>query len=315
MKASLKFREDQKPLFRAKVPLTILGLPFQSALAAGDSKELTLSLSTLFPSGPSLAVAYRPNDSWNPFSLLLKTGAGPFASPIASSVLFTAQLNLIAGGNPSFMLHFHPRLGDFSLKKSHSSIFLKSAAAAVAPDDGSPDLGDVPAINGAFPGFSMDSPAASAVSGFLSGMEVAASTAVPVRSHAAVRFRWGLRVPAEAKDGVSFRKAPFLVLNKIGIEHVDGGDSKEVKADIDKSSGLGDNGEACFCVKRQFEVLEMENGMLKKAIDDLRKQMKSFSNSGDRRFKDKKTAEFGGLDGPAAEEAAGEELRKALSGA
>uniref|UniRef100_A0A2P2PXG3 Uncharacterized protein n=1 Tax=Rhizophora mucronata TaxID=61149 RepID=A0A2P2PXG3_RHIMU len=61
MKASLKFREDQKPLFRAKAPLSIFGLPFQSGIVAGESKELTLNLATFFESGPSIKIAYRPN--------------------------------------------------------------------------------------------------------------------------------------------------------------------------------------------------------------------------------------------------------------
>ncbi|KAL0014291.1 hypothetical protein SO802_001360 [Lithocarpus litseifolius] len=68
MKASLKFHEDQKPLLRAKVPLSILGLPFQSGVIAGESKELTLNLGTFSESGPSIKIAYHPNDTWNPFS-------------------------------------------------------------------------------------------------------------------------------------------------------------------------------------------------------------------------------------------------------
>lgn len=72
MKALMKFREEQKPLFRAKSPLKILGLPFQSSIVARESKELSLNLNTYFESGPSLKVSYRPNDSLNPFSVVLK---------------------------------------------------------------------------------------------------------------------------------------------------------------------------------------------------------------------------------------------------
>ncbi|CAN1188873.1 hypothetical protein LINPERPRIM_LOCUS35728 [Linum perenne] len=87
MKASIKFRDEQKsPLFRGKIPLNILGFPFLSGIVAGDSKELSLNLSTFFDSGPSLKVAYWPNDSWNPFSFVVKTG----------------------------MRNFKPRLGDFN---------------------------------------------------------------------------------------------------------------------------------------------------------------------------------------------------------
>ncbi|CAI0424547.1 unnamed protein product, partial [Linum tenue] len=78
--ASLKFHDEQKPLFRAKVPLSILGLPFQSGIVADEAKELSLNLSTFFDSGSSFKVAYRPNDSWNPLSLVLKTGSGSSGS-------------------------------------------------------------------------------------------------------------------------------------------------------------------------------------------------------------------------------------------
>ena len=35
MKASIQFRDDDRPLLRAKVPVGVLGLPFLSGLAAG----------------------------------------------------------------------------------------------------------------------------------------------------------------------------------------------------------------------------------------------------------------------------------------
>ncbi|KHN44025.1 hypothetical protein glysoja_037880 [Glycine soja] len=125
MKASLKFREEhKKPLFRAKVPLSILGKPFQSGIVAGESKELTLNLCTFFESGPSLKVAYRPNDSKNPFSLIVKTGTGPFGSPLKSSMLMSCEFSVPGRtGSPLFMLHFKPRFGDFTFKKTQSSIF------------------------------------------------------------------------------------------------------------------------------------------------------------------------------------------------
>ncbi|XP_038882551.1 uncharacterized protein LOC120073784 [Benincasa hispida] len=295
MKASLKFREDQKPLLRAKIPLSILGLPFQSAIAAGTSNELTLKLSTHFESGPSFNLAYRPNDSSNPFSLIVKTGIGSFGSPISSPMLMSAEFNLLANGNPSFMLHFKPKLGDFSIKKSQSSSVMFQKV--LKSEEESIDV-------------------KSAVSKVVSGLDLAASTAVPVMKFAAVRFRWGLRVPAaegmkmSGGGGMSFREVPFM-LDKIGLEHVDGGDSssregslgnKDLNLDLD-----------CFSVKRQFEVLKLENGLLKNSIDDLRKQMKLLSNSG-RRFKDRKAPELAGFDGLPSEDAAaaawGEELRK-----
>ncbi|KAL3586496.1 hypothetical protein D5086_013363 [Populus alba] len=109
MKASLKFREEQNPLFRAKVPLSIVGLPFQSGIIAGESKELSLNLSTFFESGPSFKFSYRPNDTWNPFSLVIKTGTGPFGSPVSSSMIMSAEFNLLGkDGTTLHVIVFEP---------------------------------------------------------------------------------------------------------------------------------------------------------------------------------------------------------------
>ncbi|KAG5399713.1 hypothetical protein IGI04_014320 [Brassica rapa subsp. trilocularis] len=141
MKASMKFREEKNPLLRAKVPLSILGLPFQSGIVAGESKELSLNLSTFFESGPSLKLAYRPNDSHSPFSLVVKTGTGPFGSPVSASMLMSAEFNLLGKGNPTFMLHFKPRFGDFSIKKSHSSSGFDMIGPVNGEEDSSIEIG------------------------------------------------------------------------------------------------------------------------------------------------------------------------------
>lgn len=293
MKASLKFRDDQKPLLRAKVPLSILGLPFQSGIVAGETKELTLNLGTFFEAGPALKIAYRPNDTWNPFSLVVKTGTGPYGSPISSSMLMSAEFNLLGRGNPSFMLHFKPQFGDFSIKKSQSSVFDRTTVTprngVVSEEDTSIEVVENPAMNGTFnvqkitslTPESPESPAA-VIAKLFSGMEVAARTKLPVRSRAVVNFCWGVRVPAELKSmgnnptaGIAFQKIPFLVMNKIGIEHVDGRDSKKASAGAGPDSIPPPNvdvAEACFTVKRQLEVLQADNGSLKKAVEDLRRE-------------------------------------------
>ncbi|CAK7342360.1 unnamed protein product [Dovyalis caffra] len=306
MKASLKFREDQNPIFRGKVPLNILGLPFQSGIIAGESKELSLNLSTFFESGPSLKISYRPNDTWNPFSLVIKTGTGPFGSPVSSSMIMSAEFNLLNKGNnninPSFMLHFKPQFGDFSIKKSQSSSHVIEATRSIqhggvsSDDDGSIEVVDAtppnpnpkptPAVvNGVFCGkrITVLSPmTASAVAGVFSGVEVAAKTRLPVRSKAVVSFRWGVRVPAEIKNrestaGINFRKIPFLVMNKVGIEHVDGRDERSKKegttGKVGMDLGNADVAEACLGLKRQLEVLQSENGHLKKAVEELREEI------------------------------------------
>ena len=339
MKASLKFREDQKPLLRAKVPLSILGLPFQSGVIAGESKELTLNLGTFFESGPSIKIAYRPNDTWNPFSLVVKTGTGPFGSPISSSMLMSAEFNLIGRGNPSFMLHFKPQFGDFSIKKSQSSVFdgklVKSLNGAVPEDDSSIEVVEKPFMNGASSktALAVDSTAGT-IAGLFSGIEVAARTTLPVRGRAVVNFRWGVRVPAEVKSigenenpnpnptaGISFQKIPFLVMNKIGIEHVDGGDSKKKKTspDVNFPPASGDVAEACFTVKRQLEILHAENGLLKKAVEDLQREFKSVgdSSSGERNGNKSSGGKFDrrNNDKKSNEGDVNEELKKALMGA
>lgn len=324
MKASVKFREDQKPLLRAKVPLSILGLPFQSGIVAGESKELTLNLATFFESGPSIRVAYRPNDTWNPFSLVVKTGTGSLGSPINSSMLMSAEFNLL-NHNPSFMLHFKPQFGDFSVKKSSQSSVLDkmlgSQDGVVSPEPPTIKAVEAPAGEGLFSGKKItvlpsQSAASGAVAGLLSGMELSARTSVPVRNRAVVSLRWGVTVPAELKSGdygtagIAFQKIPFLVMNKIGIEHVDGGDSKGGNTKAGGAVTFPGNvevAEACFTVKRQLEVLQSENGLLRKAVEDLRQEIAggSFRGKWGSSNNEKKSQEGD----------VSEELKKALMGA
>ncbi|KAM5559016.1 hypothetical protein ABKV19_020589 [Rosa sericea] len=340
MKASVKFREDQKPLLRAKVPLSILGLPFQSGIVAGESKELTLNLGTFFESGPSVRVAYRPNDTWNPFSVVVKTGTGSFGSPFNSSMLMSAEFNLLGRvNNPSFMLHFKPRFGDFSIKKSSQSSaldkMLGSQDGVVSGENPSIKVVEAPAVDGLFPGkkitvLPFEKAASGAVTGLFSGMEVSARTSVPVRNRAVVGLRWGVRVPAELKSGdyrtagIAFQKIPFLVMNKIGIEHVDGGDSKGSSNTNAAAAGAAltfpgnvEVAEACFTVKRQLEALQSENGLLRKAVEDLRQEIAGGSfNSGKYRGMERSSGNWGSSNNEkkSQEGDVSEELKKALMG-
>ncbi|KAL5545474.1 hypothetical protein UlMin_005161 [Ulmus minor] len=357
MKASVKFREDQKPLFRAKVPLSVLGLPFQSGIVAGESKELNLNLGTFFESGPSIRITYRPNDSWNPFSLIVKTGTGSFGSPAESSLSMSADFSLLGRGNPRFMLHFKPQFGDFSVKKSHSSVFdhfVRPQNGVVKEDEAPIEVAEAPRISDAFHGkkisiLSSEHPSAGAIAGLFSGTEVTARTAMPVKGRAVVNFRWGVRIPSELKSGVSdptvgfsFQKIPVLVMNKIGIEHVEVYDSKTI-TQADSGSSLprnADVAEACFTLKRQLDIMQAENGQLKKAMEDLRRDFasarslspavsfdsnkyrdfdrnrsKSPTGKADRRNNETKSREFNGVSSKSTEEDVSEELKKALKGA
>ncbi|KAE9607147.1 hypothetical protein Lalb_Chr09g0326991 [Lupinus albus] len=273
MKASLKFREDQKPLLRANVLLNILGIPFQSGVVSGDSKELTLNLATFFQSGPSIKFSYRPNDSSNPFSLIFKTGTGSFGSPVSASVIMSCEFNFHTrngNGNLSsmFMLHFKPRFGDFSFKKSQSSIFEGKGCNSMSMESFSPEKVNI---------FRSESQAAGAIANLFSCTEVTARTTIPVMKRTVVNCRWGVRVPVEIKSGdgakttpgISFQKSPFLVMDMIGVELLSGGDSKKVAAGVD-SPVNDDVAEVYFTVKKQLEVLGGENGMLRNAVEDLR---------------------------------------------
>ncbi|XP_076958405.1 uncharacterized protein LOC143634129 [Bidens hawaiensis] len=289
MKASMKFREDQKPLFRAKVPVNILGLPFQSGIVAGESKELSLNLATFFESGPSVKLAYRPNDASNPFSLVFKTGIGSFGSPVSSALNMSAEFSYIGGSqNPSFFVHFKPRFGDFSLKKTQSSVFRKQVnVTGGGSDDDAPVVVDMFDSGKKFTHSPLTSPAAGVVKSVLSDVELAATTAVQLRKNARLSLRWGVRLPTATEEtttfsmkksnsssnsnksivDISFLKLPVLLINKIGIEHVAHGDCR----DVGKVGQLdGDVAEAFLGVKKQLEIIRAENGMLRKSLDNLK---------------------------------------------
>uniref|UniRef100_A0A7N1A361 Uncharacterized protein n=1 Tax=Kalanchoe fedtschenkoi TaxID=63787 RepID=A0A7N1A361_KALFE len=286
MKASLKFRGDeQKPLLRAKLPLNVVNFPFQSGLVAGHSKELSLHLTTFFHSGPSLKLAYHPNDPSNPFTLVLKTGTGNYGSPIDSSMVISAQFNLLGHTrNPTFFLHVRPRFGDFRFRKKQSSLF-----ANIKDHDDSINMP-------AFPGMNKikSLPSASTVADrLLTGVDMTAATSLPVFNLAHAKFQWGLRFSTEMKnmlsnkDGlvmktlpaVSFHNIPFLVMNKISIEQARDGKTKDTtQADPHPvvrppCEAKDDVSIMSVGVRHQLEALHVENGMLRKAVEDLRSEI------------------------------------------
>jgi hypothetical protein len=129
MKLSLKFQEDphqnQNPILKAKLPLTIFNQPFISTTTTSTTSspsDLSFSLSTNFPSGPSLKLSYSPTTTTasTPFSLSLKSGLGLFGSAHNSPLVFSANFSLSPTNTPipTFSLHFKPQFGDFSLKRS-----------------------------------------------------------------------------------------------------------------------------------------------------------------------------------------------------
>ncbi|XP_048141424.1 uncharacterized protein LOC125316633 [Rhodamnia argentea] len=121
------------PILKAKLPLTIVNQPFTSTIATTTttttpSSYFTFSLSTSFPSFPSLKLSYSPtaaSSAGSPISLTLKSGIGLFGSPNNSPIVFSAHFPLSLSSpipnSPVFSLHFRPQLGHFSLSKSTSS--------------------------------------------------------------------------------------------------------------------------------------------------------------------------------------------------
>ncbi|CAO2162802.1 unnamed protein product [Urochloa humidicola] len=317
MKASIKFRDDDRPLVRAKVPIGVLGLPFQSGLAAGgDPRELRFDLSTAFASGPSLRLSYRPNDPGLPFALTVRAGLGPLGSPARAPFALAAEFNLLSSdpSTPAFFLRLKPRLGDFSLShtlRSHAAAdpaARKVGEAAVPDGDGlghGREFGYKPSFSFTGGGLAADVAAAGTKNGvgaLLSGMQMTTRSVLPLWGRASLRFNWGLRVPPELLDDGSVggggrskgarapvSKMPLLVLSKLSIEQsprtdADGGkcgaraESASSWRAMDAPDGEGDSEAAAFSlVRRQLESLNVDNMMLRRAVEDLRAEIRSSS--------------------------------------
>ncbi|KAJ6825911.1 uncharacterized protein M6B38_374785 [Iris pallida] len=348
MKASLKFREDQKPLAKAKVPISILGLPFLSGVCAGETKELRLDLSTAFDSGPSLRASYRPNDPSAPFAVSLRTGVGSLGSPLGAPMSMTAEFGLGgANASPSFIVMFKPRLGDFSFRRvtTSSPSAKKEVSAETDVDASAVWVEKVGGGGGWIPARGWG------VGDLVSGVEVTARTVLPLRSSAEVRFKWGVRVPPELRTafddgrrgggGVPFGKLPLLVMSKISVVHVEEdkreADRKMKEDDVRKGVAdvakacmevkMADVAKACMEVKKQLKEVQAENGSLRKSMEELKGRFHFNVNVGGHGI----VADFGSSggtrkppegSGSAATVATGptkdevnEELKKALMGA
>ncbi|XP_054823336.1 uncharacterized protein LOC129321560 [Prosopis cineraria] len=132
MKLSIKFQDDplnddqHRQIMTAKVPTTIFNQPFVSGIVAtttDSASDFAFSLSTNFPSGPSLKLSYTPtatNTTALPLSLSLKSGLGVSGSPRHSPLVFSARFSLSPSyvPVPTFFLHFRPQFGHFSLDKT-----------------------------------------------------------------------------------------------------------------------------------------------------------------------------------------------------
>ncbi|KAL5201279.1 hypothetical protein ABZP36_035633 [Zizania latifolia] len=298
MKASIKFRDDDRPLVRAKVPVGVLGLPFLSGVSTGgDAKDLRFDLSTAFPSGPALRLSYRPNDSLQPFALSVRTGLGPFGSPSGAPFAISAEFNLLSSNPPAFSLLFKPRIGDFSLANSVRSppTAVSSIPTRPPPPHKLVDLANSDDHDGhkelsfSGNGFAANVAAAGRTGGgvgaLLSGMRLTTRSVLPLWSKASLRFQWGLRVPPELKaaladDGygrkagnLAVSKLPLLVMNKITIEHTPRTPPHSDAVNKGKKHSPEGESEGFSLVKRQLEVLNAESIMLRRAVEDLRAEI------------------------------------------
>ncbi|CAL9133765.1 unnamed protein product, partial [Musa textilis] len=282
MKVSVRFPEDRPALVRAKIPVGVLGLPFISGAAAavGDARELRLDLSTAFRAGPAFRLSYRPNDPHKPFSLVLKTGAGPLGSPAGGSPLaMSAEFGLF-GARPTFSLLLKPRFGDFTFKKS--------VAAAPRPPPRPIEApvveyrpGDGILAGRKLNGFPIDVSAFSAgsrggIDGLLSGFEVGARSVLPLPNRTAIHFKWGLRVPPELRTAfddpmarISLSKLPLLAMSKISIERLTDDEDAQKKNPAAATEAM----DACALVRQEIEALQSESKLLRGAVEDLRAEV------------------------------------------
>ncbi|CAL5082099.1 unnamed protein product [Urochloa decumbens] len=314
MKASIKFRDDDRPLLRAKVPVGVLGLPFLSGVAAGgESKDLRFDLSTAFASGPALRLSYRPNDPLQPFALSVRTGLGPLGSPARAPFALAAEFNLLSSSAPAFSLLFKPRIGDFGLASSVRSPPSPAPAPAQAPlaikmadlttngdgHDRDPDA-HANGFSFAVNGFAANVASAAGKGGggvgaLISGMQLTTRSILPLWSKASLRFHWGLRVPPELKaaladDGygrkagsLAISKLPLLVMNKITIEHTPKAASQsETDKKRKKDAPPAGEGEEFSLMKRQLEALSAESTLLRRAIEGLRAEIGAGKGEGRR---------------------------------
>ncbi|CAM8985198.1 unnamed protein product [Rhodiola kirilowii] len=297
MKLSLKIRDDPQhktPLIKAKIPITVLTLPFISGFVAGDSSDLSFNLTTNFPSCPSLRFSYSPNPqnvNHPPLSVTLKSGVGVFGSPRDSPLVISADLNLFNDRNPSFMLQIKPRFGHFSVHKTACSN--PSSKSSLVSNLGA---GDEPALVGwsnidiesggrgdkyrngkgseSF-GFGMDMPVTwrdlkmdslGEKDGILSGFKVRARSELPLTSKLMVNFRWGANFPADVR-----KQLPFLTVDKIGIQRVEGvKENKKVEkvecgaGEVEKLSGM------YSWLRRDLEELQRENRGLRRSLEEIK---------------------------------------------
>lgn len=284
MKVSLKVedthRQNKNPslLLRSEIPVTIFTLPFLSAFSISDhpSDDLSLSLRTNFPSGPSLKLSYAPTSravatnsraASPPLTLTLKSGVSLSGSPNNSPLIISANFSFnplnSVNPNPTFSLQFKPRLGDFSLRKA---IFSDSNHDPDVKSNGNGDLNSVGFLPLERPRVWKDlAMEVQDKESIFSGVLVMANTKMPVAKRMVVNLKWGVNFPADFG-----KQMPFMSVKKIGIERID-----EVKEEKEKNVGESESEmlKGMFSwMKRELDVVQRENRELKHNLEELKQR-------------------------------------------
>ncbi|XP_071692536.1 uncharacterized protein [Rutidosis leptorrhynchoides] len=310
MKVSLKLEDQQQkqnPIhFKAKIPITVFGLPFLSAFsathhhhsataAAATSDSLSLSLRTHFLSGPSLKLSYNtptttPTAATTaaaaaatataPLTLTLKSGVSLSGSPNNSPLIISANFSFSPQNpnpNPNFSIHFKPRLGSFSLRKSINSTV--SSNPNVKLNGGNGDIGS----ENSFGFVPLDRPInwkeltveSATKDSILSGILMAADTELPVTKRVKVNLRWGVCIPSDYE-----KKLPYLRVNKIKVERMD--EMIEENANL-KHDNVVDANEfemlkgMHLWMSRELSDLQKENREMRRTLDEI-KEIKSWKS-------------------------------------
>ncbi|CAN4097818.1 unnamed protein product [Withania somnifera] len=269
----LKQPQTQPLLLRAKIPISIFNLPFLSCFSTITThpSDLSLSLATSFPSGPTLKLSYSTasptTPTTPPLTLTLKSGIGVFGSPNNSPLVISANFSfspLSPNQNPTFTLLFRPQLGSFSLRKSTTSGTGCGNSSAVGKQNGDENsFGFVPLERpSSFKEFSMEDYAKDSV---FKGIAVMAKTEMPLTKRVMMDCRWGVKFPKDLGN-----RMPFLSVNKIRIKRVE--EVKGVKEKKDNENS-GENEllkGMCFWMKKELEMLQRENREMKHRVEEMK---------------------------------------------
>ncbi|KDO37753.1 hypothetical protein CISIN_1g048428mg [Citrus sinensis] len=256
MKLSLKLPDDSQntqnpPILKVKIPITIFNQPFISYLTttttttktvAADSQHLSFSLGTNFPSGPSFKLNYSRLSttctSTTPFSFSLKSGLGLFGSPQDSPLIFYAHFSLSytnpTNFTPTFLLHFKPQFGNFSLHKTTLSSNSNPANYGLHLQSGSPSNTEfanrsISDESSGWQDLKLEPRNGNGNGRFFNGVDSIRSDGIGVM----MNLRWGVNLLVDSEV-----KMPCLTLNKIGIERVE--KVEEVKRGKNFESDVGD---------------------------------------------------------------------------